>query len=61
MEVLPAASECASVSDVKLGGVTQNIEVSEQNTTQNIEFGSFLHATEDYDIQKEGRCIHTCM
>ena len=54
---MPAASECASLSNVKLKGVTQNIEVPEQNTTQNIEFGFLLHDTEDCDIQKEGMFV----
>ena len=35
-------------------GITQNKEVSEQNTAQNVELSPTLQFTEDGDIQKKG-------
>ena len=52
---LPSANACDNLPNIKLTGITQNIEVSEQSTIQNIEFSTTLQVAEERDIHKPGK------
>ena len=52
---LPEASHFPSLSDSKIKGIKQKVEISEQSTTQNIEFSPTLQVAEETDVHEPGR------